>query len=133
MRGHEPIIAMRQRGQKPALVYLDTMRDHSPMQAWRDWPGTSPAIPTVWVQDADAPARLDLRFLVDLTVVVTSADPERVRQLERAAIDAGAFRVIAAVVEPVNARGGMHFRAARVTDSLLPTNDTEPQEAAQHG
>lgn len=98
MRGHEAIIAMRQRGKRPAIVYLDTERDHSTLKAWQDWPGVSPAIATVWVQPEDVPHRLDLRFLVVLVVLVTGRDAMRVRSVEIAAIEAGAERVIAAEV-----------------------------------
>lgn len=120
MRGHEGVIAMRQRGKKPALVYLDTMRDHSPMRAWQDWPDTSPAIPTVWVQPEDVPHRLDLRFLVGLVVVVTGTDTMRVRALEMAAIEAGAERVIAAEITDDKTP-----QTVRVTDSAHPELNTE--------
>lgn len=128
MRGHEPIVAMRKRGQKPAIVYLDLMRDASPMKAWRDWPGVSPAIPTVWVQPEDAPHRLDLRFLVGLTAVVTGEDSDRVAALAKACTDAGALRVVASVVEPAPRR---EFRVVSVTDSAHPSNDTTTEAA--HG
>ncbi len=117
MQGHEPIIAMRLQGKKPALVYLDMLRDYSPMKAWADWPGVSPAIPTVWVQDSDTPSRLDLRFLVGLTAVITGTDGERIRQLTQAALDAGAARVVAAHVESYADRGEMRFRTIHVADS----------------
>lgn len=100
MRGQDGIIAMRQRGKRPAIVYLDTERDHSTLKAWQDWPNVSPAIATVWVQPEDVPHRLDLRFLVGLVVLVTGRDTMRVRAVELAAMYAGAERVIAAEVQP---------------------------------
>ena len=129
MRGQDAIIALRQRGKKPALVFLDLMRDHQPDPMWRDWPEVQPAIPTVWVQDSDVPARLDLRFLVGLNAVITGRDPERVQQLERAAIEAGAARVIA-VTLALDERRQEH-RVVRVTDTAGALND-EPTEAT-HG
>jgi hypothetical protein len=98
MRGHEPIFAMRQQGHKPALVFLDMLKDNSPGQMWREWPEVQPAIPTVWVQDEDSIPRLDLRFLIGLPVVITGTDQSRVEALERAAIEAGAVRVVCNVV-----------------------------------
>lgn len=100
MRGHEAIIAMRNAGKRPAIVYLDTMRDTSTLKAWQDWPNVSPAIATVWIQPDDVPHRLDLRFLVGMVVVVTGADSMRVRAVEWAALEAKAERVIAAEVQP---------------------------------
>lgn len=98
MRGHEPILDMRRRGQKPALVFLDTIPDRSPSQLWREWPEVQPAIPTVWVQDDDAVHLLDLRFLVGLPVVITGTDAARVDALQAAALEAGAVRVVSNVV-----------------------------------
>jgi hypothetical protein len=129
MRGHDAIIAMRQRGKKPALVFLDLIRDFSPAPMWRDWPEVQPAIATVWVQDSDAPSRLDLRFLVGLSAVISGRDPERVEQLERAAIEAGAARVIAVTLILDDRR--QEHRVVRVTDSAEAFND-QPTETA-HG
>lgn len=117
MRGHEPIIAMRQRGKRPAMVYLDLERDHSPMKAWQDWPDVHPAVPSVWIQPEDVPNRLDLRFLLGLTAVVTGHDAQRVQAVEAAAIEAGALRVIAAEIDPQG------FRTVRVSDSAGELGD----------
>lgn len=125
MRGHEAIIALRQRGKKPALVFLDLIRDHAPDPMWRDWPGVQPAIATVWVQDSDVPARLDLRFVIGLPVVVKGRDPERVQQLERAAIEAGAARVVAATLVLDEHRN--EHRVVSITDTAGPVNTT-PEE-----
>lgn len=114
MLGHDAIIAMRQRGRKPALVYLDTMRDHSPVPSWRDWPEVAPAFPTVWVQPADVPSRLDLRFVFGLTVVVSGTDADRVARLADAAHQAGALRVISAVFDADSNR----VTATRVLDTF---------------
>jgi hypothetical protein len=100
MRGHEHIIEMRMNRQKPAVVFLDTMPDASPLKAWRDWPEHSPAIATVWIEPGDVPHRLDLRYLIGMVVVVSGTDPMRVRAVEFEAIEAGASTVIAAEVEP---------------------------------
>lgn len=129
MRGHEPIIAMRQRGKKPALVFLDLLRDHAPAPAWRDWPDVSPAVPVVWVQDDDVPTRLDLRFLVGLNAVISGRDAERVAQLERAAIDAGALRVVA-VTLVLDERRQEH-RVVRVTDTAGAIHHDDEETA--HG
>lgn len=128
MRGHEPILAMRQRGMKPALVFLDLDRNHAPAKSWLEWPGVSPAIPTVWVQEDDAPNRLDLRFLVGLSTVISGTDEARVAALERAAIDAGAHRVVAVVLVPHIDRGERTHRVVRVTDNVVHANNLEDPE-----
>lgn len=125
MRGQDAIIAMRQRGKKPALVFLDLLRDHAPMPAWRDWPEVSPAIPTVWVQDDDTPERLDLRFVIGLSVVISGRDAGRVESLKQAAIDAGAQRVIAATL--TLDESGQEHRVVSITDTAGPVNLT-PEE-----
>lgn len=124
MRGQEGIIAMRMRGQKPAMVYVDSDPDKSAL--WRDWPGVCPATPSVWVQPDDVPHRLDLRFLVGLTAVISGTDAERLQALERAALDAGATRTVVALLQPCVDRSEPSFRTVRVTDSQYPGNNTDP-------
>lgn len=128
MRGHEPIIAMRRRGKRPAFVFLDTTRTTAPMCEWRDWPNVSPAIPSVWVEPDDAPHRLDLRFVFGLSVVVTGIDADRVKALADAAYSAGALRVIASVTTD-----GPNPRAVSVTDSfgILDADTPESGRTAQ--
>ena len=99
MLGHDGIIELRRRGQAPALVLIDLDRDNMPMPTWKDWPNVSPAIASVWIQPHDAPSRLDLRFLVDLTVQVSGTDQARVDAVAAACIEAGAKRTIAVTVE----------------------------------
>lgn len=126
MLGHEPIIAMRQHGTKPGLVQLDLDRDHGPAKAWREWPGLTPLVATVWVQPADSPQRLDLRFLVGLQAIVTGSDAARVHAVADACLAHGAKRVIRAVMGP--------REAARQTDGIgvVEFADSASQEVA-HG
>lgn len=128
MRGHTPIIAMRNRGKKPAFVYLDTTRTTAPMREWEDWPGVSPAIASVWIEPDDVPHRLDLRYVFGLSVVVTGIDADRVKALADAAYAAGALRVVASVTT-----GGPMPKTVSVTDTfgLLDNGTPEAARAAQ--
>lgn len=96
MRGHEPIIAMRKRGVKPATVFIDTFED--PAKSWRLWPTVDQSLPQVEVLDADMLSGLDFRFLVGLRVVVTGHDARRVKAICSACMDAGAARVVTAAI-----------------------------------
>lgn len=100
MKGHEPIIAMRQRGRVPAAVRLHLCAD-LPASLWRDWP-TFTTTAQVHIADADNLRRLDLRFVVGLLVWVDGDDAARVVAVEAAVKAAGAARVLAAVFGPVD-------------------------------
>ncbi len=106
MRGHEPLLAMRRSGAVPQSVWLDL----DPSDAWRNWPQMlgvqwrehPNAVGSAHVQiDADdSIARLDLRFLVGLTVWGQGTDAHRVEMLHRACAEAGAKRVLSSVMQP---------------------------------
>jgi hypothetical protein len=109
MRGQDPIVAMRRTGRRPETLYLSL----------RDFPHGAPtwAIPehTVFVEDCESIARLDLRFLVDCNVSIDGSESTRVRRLFDAAKSHGAGRVLAHVAVP----------AARETFQLLEILDTD--------
>lgn len=94
MRGHETIVAMRRRGRRPGMVWLDTDGYYSGLQALARM--GFPAQGHVELQPSDAPHRLDLRFLVGLLVEVSGSDERRVAAVARASVEAGARQVIAA-------------------------------------
>ena len=88
MTGHQPLIAMRMAGKRPAYVSL-----------W-DEPGIDfakhpelQAFPDVRITPEDVPERLDLRFVVGLPVVVTVSDNDRLKRLVLACERAGAASV----------------------------------------
>lgn len=82
MKGHEPIIALRRSGLKPAYVWLQDC-------------GLAPTDLCVSVAPTDNPAALDLRFLIGVTVIIESSDERRLRRLAMAASQAKALRTIA--------------------------------------
>lgn len=92
MRGHAALIAMRQRNIKPELfVSVDVgggrwLADHWHAEGMQ---------PFILIEPEDAPARLDLRFLVGLSVCVCGleADAARVYGVRDACQRAGAARV----------------------------------------
>jgi hypothetical protein len=85
MKGHEGIIKMRQQGLAPAIISLDDFNFPSPLTNWE----TNGATPSVCVY-RDAIERLDLRFLVNMRVSVTSASEDRAKRLFEACKAAGA-------------------------------------------
>lgn len=88
MTGHQPLIAMRIAGKRPAYVSLwDSLA-----MDWSKVPELQP-YPDVIVQPADVPERLDLRFVVGLPVVVTISDNDRLKRLVLACERAGAASV----------------------------------------
>lgn len=91
MRGHEPLLAMRRRGIRPATVdlHIGTRR---PID-WHQWAESLPHADVVVAPD-EAPERLDLRFVVGMPVTVTGEEPERVKRLVLAAEAAGAASVL---------------------------------------
>lgn len=100
MRGHEPIVALRRRGLKPASVWFTVSASDV---AWRDWPTWNDNA-QVWVQPADSVPLLDLRFVVGLQCWVDGDDARRVLQLHEACAAAKASRVLTAV-PGLDARG----------------------------
>lgn len=73
MRGHEKIIAMRLRGKAPEVVFLN---DWPCETDWAEWG----EFPTVCVAGDSIPL-LDLRFLIGLTVSISSDSEERAKAL----------------------------------------------------
>ena len=101
MRGHDAIVAMRTKGRKPAIVFLN---DH-PCDT--DWHQTGEHA-TVCV-DGDQPELLDLRFVQGLTVSISASTRDRAERLMSACKQAGASTVAAGVNEP---EGHGRFRSA---------------------
>ena len=83
MRGHEPIVALRRRGLKPASVWFTVSASDV---AWRDWPTWNDNA-QVWVQPADSVPLLDLRFVVGLQCWVDGDDARRVLKMMTALDD----------------------------------------------
>ena len=116
MRGHLPLIAMRRRGLRPSLVWIDT--DPDVLRCWRDWPTVDATVAHVQLGLDDSPALLDLRWLIGLNVIVSGADAQRVEAVGQACRDHEAARVItAACADPARRAEPMH-----VTDTLEPTH-----------
>lgn len=95
MTGHEPLIAMRRAGRVPVSVVMT----FDPRLCPIDWTKVNRSVAYVAVDNAKAPCRLDLRFLVGLPVIVIGDVGDRVRELTAAAVKAGAERVVASLFE----------------------------------
>ena len=85
MRGHTGIIAMRQAGKRPGIVFLNDF----PCQA--DWAEMGDHA-TVDVS-GDSPMQLDLRFLVGMRVSITGSTEARAKALAEVCKQAGAAMV----------------------------------------
>lgn len=98
MRGHEPIIKMRLRGKKPAVVFLNDC----PCTTSRDWHNPGEKYGEVWPADhasvcthGDPLSSLDLRFLVGVRVHVASVSEGRAKALFEKVKGVGAAMVVA--------------------------------------
>lgn len=100
MRGHDHLVAMRRRGQRPLAACFDL--DHDPLRGWRDWFETS-RFAQIEVQPTDRIGLLDLRFVVGMWAFVQGSDAARVRQLHDALKAAGAAVVMSAVYRETEA------------------------------
>jgi len=96
MRGHEEIIKMRLEGYVPDYINLDDFAKPNPMIEWQKKFGET-FTPIVCVS-GDQLAMLDLRFLVNLTVNITSESEQRAKKLFDLAKKAGAKTVVAGYV-----------------------------------
>lgn len=97
MHGHEPLIALRLRGQRPTLVGVHIGPDRDWLAShWQEWEGLTPHL---LIEPADSIASLDLRCLVGLMVDVSGdvSDAPRVRRVFDACVAAGASRVMGAL------------------------------------
>lgn len=118
MKGHLPLIAMRRQGARPDVVFLDVDADR--LEQWRNWPADCPSRATVQVDPTDSPARLDLRFLIGLLVVVSGSDADRVQRIGQACQDAEALRVITTVHE-------LRTRGPDVLATVVRFTDTDQE------
>ena len=82
MRGHETILAMRQQGKRPSIVFLNDF----PCQTDWAYRGDSATVNI----SGEAVETLDLRFLVGMTVSVLSTDENRATAILEACKAAGA-------------------------------------------
>ena len=99
MRGQDGIIKMRKQGFAPAMISLDDFNFPSPLTNWE----THGDIPTVCVHN-DVIEGLDLRFLVNMKVSITSYTEDRAKRLFEACKAAGAKWVGASHTEMIGER-----------------------------
>lgn len=99
MRGHEPLIAMRLKGQVPHMVAINVADERDRLAG--DWHQIGVG-PHLWVEPGDSIATLDLRCVVNLLVDVSGdiKHEKRVRRVFDACIKAGAARVMGAIHKP---------------------------------
>jgi len=115
MRGHEQLIAMRRCGVRPRLVFINIGIDVA--EQWRDWHRWTPEYAEVEVGPAEAVNRLDLRFCIGLTVVVTTTDDSKAAAMFDACREAGAKTVIAAALTDTSTPWKTSFTTTTIHDS----------------
>lgn len=93
MRGHDAIVALRLKGKKPAIVFVNDYPCDE-----HDW--ASHGDHATVCTHGDAIELLDLRFLVGCMVSISSTREERAKALFEAARKAGADVVGACHVDP---------------------------------
>lgn len=102
MHGHLPIIAMRKTGIAPKIVFVNDF----PCQTSRDWHNPGAKYGELWPADhatistaGDSISSLDLRFLVGLTVSITTYTESRAKAIFEKAKHFGAKTVAATSLE----------------------------------
>lgn len=98
MRGHEHIIAMRKARTKPRIVFINDGWSDGMAKHWHE----SNDHATVELQPGENIENLDLRFLVGVTVSISSCDMNRAKRLFQSCIDAGASTVGACAFRRIN-------------------------------
>jgi hypothetical protein len=94
MIGHQPLINMRMAGKAPQYIAIE---DHKSINAheWHQW-DDSPVICVV----KDDLHTLDLRFVIGLTVFLTSFDEHRAKSIHQKLIDCKARVITSSVLLP---------------------------------
>jgi hypothetical protein len=118
MRGMQPLIDMRRRGFKPAVVFLDVDGGARNLPAWAQWQNCHPHLCEIDIERTDAIERMDLRPLVGLTVMVSGAVDARVKRVAEMATEAGATRVISTLMDLVH-------RGEEITAKAIWVHDTQ--------
>lgn len=100
MIGHQPLINMRMSGRAPKYIAIE---DHPSLNAkdWHEWNDS----PVVCISKDDLHT-LDLRFVVGLTVFLTSFDERRAKAIHRKLIEAKARVITSCVLLP----GQPHYK-----------------------
>lgn len=91
------MISMRRAGVVPDAVFVETAGDR--LGQWRDWSERTPQHAAIEIEAKDRPARLDMRCVIGLTVIVSGSDAQRVQAVADRCVQAKAGRVIGAVSE----------------------------------
>ena len=125
MLGHQPLIAMRCRGLKPALATIETESALYPARWARTWPDELPDDAQILVERQDSVRLLDLRFLVGMQVSLQGFDRHRVVSLFNACVAAGAERVIGHVVRPAPRRETFDLLEIIDSEGLMTWRDSD--------
>lgn len=101
MRGQEPIIAMRKKGMRPAIIFINDTPELSILS--KEWGNPGARYGEVWepdhacvdVLESETVERLDFRFVTGCTVSISSSTEKRAKRLFEACKRVGASVVAA--------------------------------------
>lgn len=86
MRGHEELIEMRLNGKAPSIIFINDYPCQTDWENYGDY---------VTICTAEDPIKtLDMRFLVDMTVLVSSTSEKRAMELLEACKEHGVRKVV---------------------------------------
>lgn len=106
MKGHDAIIAMRQRRQAPAWVWISETGD--------DWGKFNDAMPTVVIEKTERLEALDLRWCVGLNLSIAAVG-DRAKQIVDAFKKYKPKRIICTTFDKID--GFMPFGVTEITDT----------------
>lgn len=105
MRGAAALVSMRMRGVAPSMVFLDAWCPLGWLgaiaTAYDTWHIDHPHRAHLMLDRADVPARVDLRCIVGLAVMINEDNAAAARAMRDACVAAGARRVIASACDVV--------------------------------
>lgn len=129
MRGHRALVEMRRSGQKPHVAFIDCDAGPRALPAWAQWQETTPGVADIDIEAAESLLRIDWRPFIGMVVHVTGTNGARVRGVKDRLVEAGAKRVIYALLEQIGRDEWVAFKTVWVHDT---EGQFAPKEAV-HG
>lgn len=117
MRGVEPLIAMRRRGKRPAVVFIDADAGPRALPSWAQWQNVDGSMADVDIEASESLLRIDWRPFVGLTVHVSGSNADRVTAIAKQLTEAGAKRVVSSLVRQIGVDEFVAFETVWIRDT----------------
>lgn len=117
MRGMQPLVDLRRLGYRPSIAFVDVDAGPHPEPHWVQWQETQAAMAEIDVEASEALHRIDWRPLFGMVVHVSGTNGDRVLGAARAIQEAGAKRVIYALLEQIGDDEFIAFKQLWVFDT----------------